>query len=232
MTGLHLTPAQLARAAEAAAAGELDETAAGAAAAAGWSDRDGLLAALQVVAAPVLRVTVEGRRDERMELAQVWSDEAITVLAASGDDGLAEVVVGHTSHLPLQLAAMLGLAPRRREHGVDDVLRLPPGVAERLLEGERPALPEDLPTAWRRVLESWGPGVRRLQVTSGFQACGGGEQWRALAVIDDPDRGLFLVQRAPESEDREVLPTDPGTVLRLLTRLLRAPSPERSGAGR
>jgi hypothetical protein len=223
MTTLVVEPDTFRRATQAAARGHLDGELAAEAHAQGWTDGL-LLATLQVVATPVLRVSVEGRYADAVELVQTWSCEERSVVAAPLEDGRQEVVVGHTSHLPLQLAAALGLSPRPRSHGVDGPLRLPATYLARLLEGDAAEPPRQLPANWRAVLLAWNSPVRWLQVTSGGLDATGEERWRSFAAIDDLERGPFLVQRGEQPTERVILPTDTTTIFRLLTRALQVPA--------
>jgi hypothetical protein len=177
---------------------------------------------LDVVAAPLLRASVEGRLGELADTIEVWATGELTVLAAPLDDGRHEVVVGHTSHLPLQLAAALGLGPRPRAHGVGGPLRLPASALHAVLDGGAPELPAGLPSAWRAVLQAWRSPVRLLRLSTGWFDPDAGERWRTVEVVDDLDRGPFLVRPAGGSDADQVVlaPTDPTTLLRLVSRLL------------
>lgn len=181
-----------------------------------------LRSALDTVAEPVLRATVEGRLGDVVEVVEVWASDELTVLAAPLDDGRHEVVAGHTSHLPLQLAAALGLGPRPRAHGVDGPLRLPASALVEVLSGAGFEAPAGLPPAWLEVLDAWRAPVRQLRLTTGWYDADVGERWSSVEVIDDLDRGPFLVQPtgAPGAGQVVVSPTDPTRLLRLVSRLL------------
>lgn len=202
--------------------GDLDPTSFAAAADADPWTPDLLRSALDAVAEPVLRATVEGRHGDAVDVVEVWATEALTVLAAPLDDDRHEVVAGHTSHLPLQLAAALGLGPRPRAHGVDGPLRLPASALQAVLSGATFEAPAGLPPAWAAVLEAWRSPVRQLRLTTGWYDPDAGERWRSIEVIDDLERGPFLIQPTggPDADQVVVSPTDPTILLRLVSRLL------------
>lgn len=178
--------------------------------------------ALEAVATPVLRASVEERHGDLVETVEVWATDELTVLAAPLDDGRHEIVTGHSSHLPLQLAATLDLGPRPRAHGVDGPLRLPASVLRTVLDGTAIQAPAGLPEAWRSLLDSWRSPVRQLRLSTGWHDEVAGERWRTVEVIDDLERGPFLIQPTggPDADQVVIAPVDPTTLLRLISRLL------------
>ena len=135
------------------------------------------------------------------------------VLAASDGDG--ELMTGTVAALPLQIAALVGLGPRRVP---DD-----PEAALGAFESIEDALADpDLPADVAAVLAA--PDALRWSARASWVAAEGDDVERDVVAIDGGAAGLLLCTPLPASEEIALVPCSSTDVWRALCALLPYPS--------